>query len=158
MVSEAFIEMIDTHQNIIYKIALTYRDTKEDQEDLFQEIVFQLWKAKNSFRNEAKISTWIYRIALNTAIAVYRKNKVAVNYQEKIPENLHPSDYQEVSENEERMYQALRQLNDVEKAIVSLYLEDYAYQEIADIVGISENYVGVRINRIKQKLKKILNT
>ncbi|HAS47522.1 MAG TPA: RNA polymerase subunit sigma-70 [Microscillaceae bacterium] len=158
MSSEAFIEMIDTHQNIIYKIALTYRDNREDQEDLFQEIVFQLWKARNSFRNEAKISTWIYRVALNTAIAIYRKNKVAMNYQEHIPESLHPSDYQDISEQEERMYQALRQLNDIEKAIVSLYLEDYAYQEIADIMGISENYVGVRINRIKQKLKKILNT
>ena len=158
MSSEAFIEMIDTHQNIIYKIALTYRDNKEDQEDLFQEIVFQLWKARDSFRNESKISTWIYRVALNTAIAIYRKNKVAMNYQERIPESLHPSDDQDISENEERMYQALRQLNDIEKAIVSLYLEDYTYQEIADIVGISENYVGVRINRIKQKLKKILNT
>ncbi|OJJ15096.1 RNA polymerase subunit sigma-70 [marine bacterium AO1-C] len=156
MSSEAFLELIDAHQNIIYKITRTYRDTREDQEDLFQEIVFQLWKSYGSFRQEAKISTWIYRIALNTAIAMYRKKKVAMNYQEKMPENIHPSDYQEISENEERMYQALRQLNDVEKAVVSLYLEDYSYQEIAQITGISENYVGVRINRIKQKLKKIL--
>lgn len=158
MSSKGFVDLIAVHQNIIYKITRTYRDTAEDQKDLFQEIVFQLWKSYGSFRNESKISTWVYRIALNTAIATFRKKKIAMSYQESIPESLHPTDNHELSENEERMYRALRLLNDVEKAIISLYLEDYSYQEIAEITGISENYVGVRINRIKNKLRRILNT
>ncbi|MBN4070823.1 sigma-70 family RNA polymerase sigma factor, partial [Olleya sp. AH-315-F22] len=103
-------------------------------------------------------STWMYRIALNTAIAVYRKNVVQLDYKEYIPEQFHPSSKNEQSQNEERMYWALRQLNAAERAIVSLYLEDYSNDEIAEIVGITENYVGVRINRIKKKLKIILKT
>lgn len=153
-----FLKIVDEHQNIIHKVSRMYRDTKEDQEDLFQEIVYQLWKAFPAFRKEAKISSWMYRISLNTAIAVFRKRKVGVEFNAGIPENLHPTDTVEVSENEERMYAALRQLNNAEKAIISLYLEGYAYQEIAEITGISENYVGVRISRVKTKLKNILKT
>lgn len=150
--------MVDAHQNIIHKVSRTYRDTREDQEDLFQEIVFQLWKAFPAFRKEAKISSWMYRIALNTAIAAFRKQKVGMEFKERIPEKFHPTDAAESSENEERMYAALRKLNDAEKAIISLFLEDYSYREIAEITGISENYVGVRISRAKTNLKNILNT
>lgn len=134
-----------------------YRDTKEDQEDLFQEIVFQLWKSYPSFRNESKISTWIYRIALNTAIASFRKKRVAMHSDDDIPENLHPITTNKFSDNEELLIWALKQLNDSEKAIISLYLEGYSYDETASIIGITENYVGVQINRIKNKLKVILN-
>ncbi len=152
-----FLEIIDEHQNIIYKVCRMYRDNKADQEDLFQEIVLQLWKAFPNFRKESKVSTWMYRIALNTAIAVFRKNTIPLDFKENIPEKFHPVEKNELSENEERMFAALRKLNNAEKAIISLYLEDYSYQEIADIIGITENYVGVQINRIKNKLKKILN-
>lgn len=100
----------------------------------------------------------MYRIALNTAIAVYRKNTIQVDYKEHIPEQLQPSSKNEQSQNEERMYWALRQLNAAEKAIISLYLEDYSYEEIAEITGITENYVGVRINHKKNKLRIILKT
>jgi RNA polymerase sigma factor (sigma-70 family) len=154
---QAFLDMIDEHQQIIHKVCHIYRDTKEDQEDLFQDIVLQLLKAYPDFREESKVSTWMYRIALNTAIAIYRKNKVPLDFKATIPESLHPADSTPVSENQERMFQALRSLNQAEKAIITLYLEDFSYREIATITGISENYVGVRINRIKQKLKKILN-
>lgn len=152
-----FLKIIDEHQNIIYKVCRLYRDKKEDQEDLFQDIVLQLWKAFPDFRNESKISTWMYRIALNTAIAVFRKNTLPLDYKENIPEKFHPAEKNNISENEERMFEAMRRLNDAEKAIISLYLEDYSHREIAVIVGITENYVGVRINRIKNKLKSILN-
>ena len=134
-----------------------YRDSREDQQDLFQEIVFQLWKAYPGFRNESKVSTWMYRIALNTAIATYRKPKIPINQSEIIPEKFHPVDTNEPSENQERLFAALRLLNDSEKAVISLFLEDYSYHEIASITGITENNVGVRINRIKEKLKLILN-
>ncbi|WAC14406.1 RNA polymerase sigma factor [Dyadobacter pollutisoli] len=150
-----FLQTIKEHQNIIHKISRMYRNTKEDQQDLFQEIVFQLWRAFPGFRQESKVSTWIYRIALNTAIAVYRKSKVNISLSDDLPE--HADLETDISEQEELMYRALRQLNDSEKALISLYLEDYSYQEIADITGISENYVGVRLNRIKEKLKSILN-
>lgn len=154
---ESFLNMIDEHQNIIHKVCHIYRDTKEDQEDLFQEIVFQLWKAFPNFQEKSKVSTWMYRIALNTAIAIFRKNKVGLDFKEAIPEKLHSSDTESISENEEQMFKAIRILNNAEKAIISLYLEDYSYREIASISGISENYVGVQINRIKRKLKNILN-
>jgi RNA polymerase sigma-70 factor (ECF subfamily) len=150
-----FLQTIKEHQNIIHKISRMYRNTREDQQDLFQEIVFQLWRAFPGFRQESKVSTWIYRIALNTAIAVYRKPKADISLSENLPEQ---ADFvAEVSDQEELMYRALRQLNDSEKALISLFLEDYSYQEIADVTGISENYVGVRLNRIKEKLKSILN-
>ena len=154
---DIFLKTIHQHQNIIHKVSRMYRDSPEDRQDLFQEIVFQLWKAYPGFRNISKVSTWMYRIALNTAIATYRKPKIAIDKSETIPEKFHPVDTNEPSENQERLFAALRLLNDSEKAVISLFLEDYSYQEIASITGITESNVGVRINRIKEKLKLILN-
>ena len=151
-----FLKLIFDHQKIIYKVCKTYRDSREDQEDLFQEIVYQLWKAYPSFRGESKISSWMYRIALNTAMAIYRKPKPPVDYVDKLPEQMHSDTGQQVSENEERLFNALRMLNDTDKALISLYLEDFTYQEIAAITGITDNNTGVRINRIKNKLKELL--
>ena len=82
--------MVDTHQAIIHKICRIYRDTHEDQEDLFQEIIYQLWKAFPDFRNESKVSTWMYRIALNTALAAFRKNRIALDFKATISEEFHP--------------------------------------------------------------------
>ena len=151
-----FLEVIHDHQGIVHKVCRVYRDNKEDQEDLFQEIIYQLWKSYSGFKGESKISSWIYRIALNTAIAVYRKSKISIDYYDEFPEHIHPSNDKTISENEERLFWALRQLNDSEKAVISLYLEDFSYQEIAAITGLSESNVGVRLNRIKNKLKQIL--
>ncbi len=123
---------------------------------MFQEIVFQLWKSYPGFKGESKVSTWVYRIALNTAIVVYRKPVVTIKYLEEIPEHFHPSTEMKKSDNEERLFNALRQLSDAEKGIVSLYLDDFSYREIADITGISESNVGVRLNRIKNKLKQLI--
>lgn len=154
---EAFLSMVEEHQAIVHKICRMYRDTPEDQEDLFQEIVYQLWKAFPDFREEAKVSTWMYRIALNTALATFRKNTIALDFRATITDELHPAASEAASENEERMYAALRTLTPAEKAIISLYLDDFSHHEIGQITGISENYVGVRIHRIKDKLKTILN-
>jgi RNA polymerase sigma factor (sigma-70 family) len=151
-----FLALIHNYQNIIYKICRLYRDNKEDQEDLFQEIVYQLWKSYPGFKRESKVSSWMYRIALNTAIAIYRKSKISVDYYPEFPEHLHLSDEKTISENEERLFWALRKLSDSEKAVISLYLEDFNYREIAAITGLSESNVGVRLNRIKNKLKQIL--
>jgi len=153
-----FLKLVDEHQAIIFKISRMYRDTLEDQEDLFQEIVFQLWKSFPTFRNESKVSTWMYRIALNTAIAFFRKPRLPIVADAQPSEYRVQIEYDDSLEQEERMYSALRQLNSAEKAIIALYLDDYSYSEIAILIGISENNVGVRINRIKSKLKIILTT
>ena len=151
-----FLHMVEKHQGIIYKVCRMYRDRREEQEDLFQEIVLQLWKSFPDFRKESKASTWMYRIALNTAIAVFRKNKPNIEFKDEMPKKHSYSDHQEPSENEQRLFEAIRSLNKAERALIALYLEDYPYKEIADILGITENYVGVKMSRIKEKLKTIL--
>lgn len=152
-----FLRAIHDYQKIIYKVCRIYRDYKEDQEDLYQEIVYQLWKSYPEFRNESKISSWMYRVALNTAMAAYRKKKPTIQFLEELPDQgLDPTE-KVVSENEEKVFQALSILNDAEKAVMALYLEDFSYLEIATITGLSESNIGVRLNRIKIKLKKLLN-
>lgn len=151
-----FLKIVEVNQGIIYKVCKMYRDTREDQEDLFQEIVLQLWKSYPKFRRESKVSTWMYRIALNTALVIYRKKKIELELKETIPVDYHSKYIETPSENEERLFAAIRTLNKAERAIIALYLEDYPYNEIAEITGITENYVGVKISRIKEKLKKIL--
>lgn len=148
-----FLETIWEHQRIIYKVSRMYRNTQEDQQDLFQEIVYQLWRAFPGFRHESKITTWIYRIALNTAMASYRKQKSPVSNTEHPPDLAEP--IETVSEREEWLFRALRTLSESERALISLYLEDYSYTEIASLTGISENYVGVKLNRIREKLKTL---
>ncbi len=152
-----FLGLIEKHQQIIHKVCGIYRDGPEDREDLFQEVVFQLWKAFPTYQSKSKITTWMYRISLNTAMAVYRKKAVPMDFEGDLIHKYEPLTVSVLSENEERLYEALRQLSDAEKAIVSLYLEDYSHREIGEIIGISENYVGVRMSRIKEKLKRILN-
>lgn len=148
-----FIQQIDLHQHIIHKICRLYRDSKEDREDLFQEIVFQLWKAAPSFEGRSKFSTWMYKVALSTALAGFRKKRPSVVYPETLPEQAdHPQHEQHIQS--EQLMEALKRLDDADKALITLYLEDLSYQEIAEITGISENYVGVKLNRIKSKLQK----
>ena len=151
-----FLEQIDKHQVIIHKICRLYRDSAEDREDLFQEIVFQLWKSRDSFQEKAKFSTWIYRVALNTAMASFRKKKLPVVYTGYVPDQVEQNNTEERQIQEAQLFHALQQLEDSEKAIMALYLEDMSYQEIASLMGISENYVGVKLNRIKTKIQKLL--
>lgn len=137
-----------------------YCKNATDRQDVFQEILAQLWKSFPSFRNESKVSTWIYRVALNTAISFYRKER-KVPEKELIQNSLLLSE--EIHFEEEQraqiafLYKAINKLTKVEKAIILLYLEEKSYEEISDIMGITITNVGVKINRIKSKLKKILN-
>ncbi len=154
-----FIELIKSHQGILHKICNVYflRDTYK--EDYYQEILIRLWKSYPSFRNQSAFSTWLYRVALNTAIDIIRKQSLLPKHtglskiEYNIPENKNLLE----SDNKDKLYMAINQLSDIEKAIIILYLEDYNYSEIAEITGISENYTGVKINRIKTQLIKILN-
>lgn len=153
---KAFLKIVEENQGIIYKVCKMYRDSKEDQEDLFQEIVLQLWKAYPKFRNDSKVSTWMYRIALNAAIATFRKNRIELVLKENISNDYHSNYTEPQSGNEERLFEAIRTLNKADRALIALYLEDYPHREIAGITGITENYVGVKISRIKEKLKNTL--
>lgn len=152
----AFLALMAEHQGVIHKICRLYRDSREDREDLFQEITFQLWKSFPSFKGNSLISTWLYRIALNTAIASYRKEKPTIDYVETLPEFAEEPQSEELILRQERLLTAMKQLSESEKAIIALYLDDLSYLQIAEILGISENNVGVKINRIKTKIQQLL--
>jgi len=153
---ERFLEEILEHQALIHKICRMYRDSKEDREDLFQEITYQLWKAYPSFQGRAKISTWMYRIGLNTAIATFRKPKITQPQAHNDIERMNISEGFAEDDNSLKLHWAIKQMNKSDKALIALYLDDLSYQEMAEILGISENYIGVRLNRIKGKIKKLL--
>jgi RNA polymerase sigma factor (sigma-70 family) len=137
-----------------------YCDREEDRNDLFQEIVAQLWKSFPSFRNESKVSTWMYRVGLNTAITSFRKNKRRPDRSGLAYENLQIVDENSEAETEENikhLHRAVAQLTGIEKSIILLFLENKKYEEIAEITGITQNYVRVKMNRIKKKLKKLMD-
>jgi len=151
-----FKELIEQHKGILYKVARTYCQLESEREDLLQEIQIQIWKSLDKYNNKFKISTWLYRIALNVAISFYRKN--IKRYESNITwENQLPNSQDEDSYNKEYKLNLLEQfiskLNDLDKAIMLLYLEDKSHNEIADIIGISLSNVGTKISRIKNKLK-----
>jgi RNA polymerase sigma-70 factor (ECF subfamily) len=155
-----FVEKLKMNQNLIHKICRLYTQDQDQHKDLFQEITIQLWKAYPKFRGESKFSTWAYRVALNTAITLYRKDKRSIQTSDVETANLFIKEEQYNYEEEEQiklMYRAVQQLNDIEKALVFMYLEDKDYHEIAETLGISEVNARVKMNRIKGKLKKILN-
>lgn len=152
----AFLSLINEHSGIIYKISRLYRDSAEDREDLFQEIVFQLWKSYPYFKGNASPGTWLYRIALNTAISSFRKKKPDIRYTDTLPDVAQGQPSEEVARRQERFFAAMKQCDDSEKTIIALYLEGLSYQQIAEIIGISENNVGVKLNRIKSKIQKLI--
>lgn len=155
-----FVAQLRENQNIIHKVCRLYARGEDAHKDLFQEITIQLWKAFPKFRGEAKFSTWAYRVALNTAITLYRKSTrmVATESYEGTRHFIKQEDYNyEEEEQIKRLYDAVYTLNDIEKALVYMYLEDKDYAEISQTLGISEVNARVKMNRIKTKLKKILN-
>lgn len=153
---EAFMEILDQHQAILHKLCRLYRDTDADREDLFQEMVYHLWKAYPGFQGQAKISTWIYRIALNTALASFRKKRPALFFPAELPQR-EAHQEEEPKKQLGRLLQAIKKLKEIDRAIVSLYLDDLSYEQIAQIVGISATNVGARLHRIKHKLKNLLS-
>ncbi|MBT8272130.1 MAG: sigma-70 family RNA polymerase sigma factor [Flavobacteriaceae bacterium] len=155
-----FVELLEKHQNIVHKVCRIYTNDQDSHNDLFQEITIQLWKAYPKFRGDAKFSTWMYRVGLNTAITLYRKNKRRVSTQEfgEIEYKIKSEEYDNTEEQQLKLlYNAVKELNDIEKAIVFLYLEDKSYREISETLGISEVNARVKMNRIKTKLRTILN-
>ncbi|MDX1905644.1 MAG: sigma-70 family RNA polymerase sigma factor [Bacteroidia bacterium] len=158
--SQAFTAMIIAHQALIHKVCGIYTEHPEDRRDLFQDIVLQLWRARESWRGEAKLSTWMYRVALNTAISRFRKEKRLPRHQDitllatQLADTAPDPD---LDEKRTMLYKAINHLSEVEKGVTMLYLEEHSYEEISEIIGITPNHVGVLINRIKAKLRKILS-
>ncbi|MDP5061217.1 RNA polymerase sigma factor [Maribacter sp. IgM3_T14_3] len=155
-----FVTELQDNQNIVHKVCTLYTNDRDSHNDLFQEITIQLWKAYPKFRGEAKFSTWMYRVALNTAITLYRKRKRRIDTAdyESIIFKIKADEYDETEELQLKlMYKAVKQLNDIDKALVFLYLEDKNYAEISETLGLTEVNARVKMNRIKTKLKTILN-
>ncbi|MBK8087695.1 MAG: sigma-70 family RNA polymerase sigma factor [Chitinophagaceae bacterium] len=155
---QEFLQLVNQNQGIIRKVCHLYGRNDADKDDLYQEIVIQLWKSFDSFRGEAKFSTWMYRIALNTAISNLRKQsrKVALSFPEFIPTEQADTDEEKLKEEKlKEMYAAISRLTEVEKAIVMLFLEDKSYDEMEEILGISSGTLRVKMNRIKEKLRTL---
>ncbi|UOB17016.1 sigma-70 family RNA polymerase sigma factor [Abyssalbus ytuae] len=154
-----FIKAVKDNEGIIFKITTIYSNNKNEQEDLYQEIVYQLWKYFDSFRNESKISTWIYKVALNTSITYLKKEKrngVKIPIENVVINHIEEKD----TIKEERitqLYSSIKKLNTVEKGLILLFLEGKSYEEIAEISGFTPTNVGTRLHRIKLKLKSTMN-
>jgi RNA polymerase sigma-70 factor, ECF subfamily len=157
---EEFLQSVNEHQGIIIKVCRMYCADSTDAEDLFQEILLQLWKSWPTFHATSKVSTWIYRIGLNTAITRLRKNSrrpdlQALSFaQDAIGEI--PSQRLDILFDQE-LQAAINELDKFDRALVMLYLEEKSYKEIGEIMGLSESNVGVKINRIKKQLKEKIN-
>lgn len=150
-------ELVQEHRLLLYKVCRLYCSTEVDRQDLFQEIVVQLWKSYPSFRGESRLSTWLYRIALNTAISDLRKQRRRPSITStEIPPSLHDMTWPGEEEQQlQQLYAAINKLSDVEKALVMLYLEDRSYEEMEEIMGINQNNLRVKMNRIREKLRKM---
>ncbi|MBN8853083.1 MAG: sigma-70 family RNA polymerase sigma factor [Sphingobacteriales bacterium] len=151
-------KLVQEHRSLLYKVCRIYCFTETDRQDLFQEMVIQLWKSYPGFRGESKFSTWLYRIALNTAISDLRKQRrrPSTTSTDEIPPSLPEMTWPGEEEQQlQQLYAAINRLSDVEKALVMLYLEDRSYEEMEEIMGINQNNLRVKMNRIREKLRKM---
>ncbi|MDY3548272.1 sigma-70 family RNA polymerase sigma factor [Riemerella anatipestifer] len=154
-----FLQQIEKHKGVVFKISKMYMDNKNDQEDLFQEIIYQAWKSYPSFQGKSLFSTWLYRVALNTSIVFLRSDKKKINTTDielsTINKKVENDDVEQ--QQLELMYKAIQKLGAIDKALIFYYLENYSGKEIAAQMGITEVNVRVKLNRAKQKLKTLIN-
>lgn len=152
-------EIIEKYQGIIHKVNSIYFKQKEDREDNFQEVIYQLFKSFNSLRDRNKVISWMYKVSINTAITALRKNnrlKTKSEFSDNDIIVISENNSEEFDEKTSRLYTAIDKLSEIEKAIILLYLDEKSYNEIGEIIGISKNNVGVKISRIKEKIKYTL--
>ena len=155
-----FLSDFEKNQNIVHKVCSIYTTNQDQHNDLFQEIAIQVWKNYSKFRGDAKFSTWMYRVALNTAISLYRKSSRSIKTQDfsDVSFKIKSINYDDTKDQQlKALYDGIRELSDIEKALIFLYLEDKPYKEIAITLGITEVNARVKMNRAKDKLKKSLN-
>ena len=153
---QKFSDQVFLHIGILQKICRIYKKDPADREDLFQEILYNAWHAYPRFEGRSKFSSWLYRVALNTALHQNRKDKKTDSLAHLENSTVDPFEKEEV-DTLKILYQAIDHLNPLEKSIIILFLDDQSYNEIAEITGLSVNNVGVKINRIKAKIKKIMS-
>ncbi|SHL76634.1 RNA polymerase sigma factor [Flavobacterium chilense] len=155
---QEFLNRIESHKGILYKVSKMYMDNHDDQKDLFQEIICQLWKSYDSFRNESQFSTWMYRVAVNTAIVFLKKEKRKVDRYEIASENIKEEEGDShIKESQiDHFYKAVQKLEKIDKAIIFYQLEGFSHKEIGENLGISEGNARVKLNRAKEKLKEII--
>lgn len=152
-----FLQLVETNKAIIYKVCHSYCRNQADREDLAQEIVYQLWRSAQRYDESLRFTTWMYRVALNTAISFYRKQKNdAVTVLSGEEENIADAGTEE-DENLKRLQTCINGLKDLEKALMLLYLEGHSHKEIAGILGITVTNVATSIGRVKEKIKQKLN-
>jgi RNA polymerase sigma-70 factor, ECF subfamily len=151
-----FTELLYQHQGIVRKICSVYFFNRADKDDYQQELIIQLWKAFPGFKHQSKFSTWMYRVCLNAAIDLLRKERTLPKLVriELIDFTKNSETTNEPHENQEKLYQAITRLSEMDKAIITLYLDAFSYKEISEIMGLSETNIGVKINRIKSTILK----
>ncbi|MCG2462184.1 RNA polymerase sigma factor [Flavobacteriaceae bacterium F89] len=147
------------YAGIIIKLCRAYTNSQEDFEDYYQEVCLQIWRSKENFREESQWSTWVYRISLNVCLTLLKKRKNNVQHfaSDSLPAEETEHNYAFSDESLNLLYDAIRKLSEIDRAIIMLYLEEKPYREIADIIGTNPNNIGVRVKRIKLRLKKILD-
>ncbi len=157
---EEFVNLIHQNQGLIYKITSIYSRERDEQDDLYQEIVYQTWKSFDNFKKAAKPSTWLYRVGMNTAITHLNRSKkqLQVVPLEGMKIQFADAGDSEKEEKIQELYSHIRKLNLLDRGIIFLFLEGKSYEEIAEISGISVSNVGTRMSRIKAKLKSGINT
>lgn len=155
---DQFLTLIANNQGIIFKVCNMYCNNKEDKEDLFQDIVLQLWRSYSTFKGDSKVSTWMYRIAINNAITRLRKETRREKFTRLDDEAFLIAAVDNMpDENIANMYEAIKKLSEVERAITMLYMDDYSYKEMAEILGLSESNVGFKLNKIRIRLRTLIN-
>lgn len=147
------------YSGIIVKICRAYSNSQEDFEDYYQEVCLQIWRSRNKFQGKSQWSTWIYRISLNICLTLLKQeNRKQANYTltENLPDKAVEDSKAFTSESLNKLYAAIRKLSETDRAVILLYLEEHSHKEIAEIIGTNANNIGVRVNRIKERLKKLM--
>ncbi len=159
MSSDFYKVSIIPFSGIIIKLCRAYTNSQEDFEDYYQEVCLQIWRSKENFRGESQWSTWVYRISLNVCLTLLKKNKNKGHHfvSDSVAAEETEDNYAFSDESLNLLYAAIRQLSEIDRAIIMLYLEEKPYKEIAEIIGTNPNNIGVRVKRIKTRLKKILD-
>ena len=151
MTESDFTKLVNENKGIIIKVIRLYIRNVEDERDLFQEIVFQAWKASSNFRGDSKFSTWLYRISLNTVLTYNRRPRLAISIEDLPSVSSRAAEAGNVDESE-ALYLAMLNLSEVDRLILSLHLDGYENEEIAETVGISKNNTAVRLHRAKENV------
>lgn len=157
-IEKVFLANLEMHKGILHKVSRMYMDNEEDREDLRQEIIIQLWKSYQSFKGESSFSTWMYRVAINTAITFFKKEKKMSHMfsKEALPEHEVEEYDSEKDKQMELFYKTVHQLSLIEKAIVFYFLEGLSYLEIGKNLGITEVNARVKLHRTKEKLQLLI--